>query len=56
MPIGIRALQIGLRPNLSSIRPILQQTLKSSVDHETGIEKADDNGTLLLYLAQSIAY
>lgn len=48
MPIGIRALQIGLRSNLSSVRPLLQQTLKSFMDHEAGAKKADDNGTLLL--------
>lgn len=48
MPIGIRALQKGLRPNLSSIRPRLQQTVKLFVDHEVGAENADDNGTLLL--------
>ena len=48
MPIGIRALQIGLRPNLSSVRPLLQQTLKLLMDHEMGAKKADNDGILLL--------
>ena len=53
MPIAIRALQIGLRPNLLSMEPGLQQTLISAMDKETHAKTADNNGSLAPYLMDS---
>ena len=50
MPIGIRALQLGLRPKLLSVRPRLQQTLNSAMDNEMHAERADNDGSLPIEL------
>ena len=48
MPIAIRALQIGLRSNLSSVAPGLQQILELAMDNEMHGKEADNNGSLPL--------